>query len=150
MTAVGDIIPAGTPTPDDVTGVAISPYPQPLRRSTGGTWTDGRGGHVAWQWIHARERTVTRLVGQYDPGQQLTAADPEPCVGTVVATLGPTATGVGSTGTPIGVWFHVEPGPGGWAEAGTRHEWDWPEIHDTGDVVVLYAPHHGLVSGVTA
>lgn len=146
MTAVGDIIPAGTPTPDDVTGVAVAPYPQPFRRSTGGMWVDGIDDGVDWRWIAARERTVTRLVGMYDRDQVLTADDAEPCVGTVVATLGPTSTGVGPTGTPIGVWFHVEPGPGGWAEAGTRHEWDWPEIHDTGDVVVLYAPHHRAAS----
>lgn len=147
MTAVGDVLPPGTTTPDDVTGIRFPHHlPGEFLRGLGGNWVNKGGGTVGWQLAAARERTVTRLVGQYDPGQQLTGADPEPCVGTVVATLGPTSTGVGPTGTPIGVWLHVEAGPGGWAEVGTRHEWDWPEIHDTGDVVVLYAPHHRAAS----
>lgn len=143
MTAVGDVIPAGTPTPDDVTGVTVHPYPVPLRRSTGGTWTDGHGGHVAWQWLHARECTVTRLVGMYDRDQVLTGTDPEPCVDTVVGLFAP-------EGRIVGVWGHLSADPDGWCEVGTSQPWTWGEITDTGDVVVLYAPHHGLVSGVTA
>lgn len=139
MTAVGDVIPAGTPTPDDVTGVAIAPYLRPLRRSTGGVWVDGYGGHIGWQWVHARERTVTSLVGMYDRDQVLTGTDPEPCVDTVVGVFTP-------EGRIVGVWARLDGGHDGWCEVGISQPWTWEEVTDTGDVVVLYAPHHRAAS----
>lgn len=131
MTAVGDIIPAGTTTPDDVTAVTVHPYPKLLRRSTGGVWVDAYGGYVRWQWVHARERTVTSLVGMYNRDQVLTGTDPEPCVDTVVGVFTP-------EGRIVGVWGRLYGGHDGWFEVGSSHQWTWDEITDTGDPVVLY------------
>jgi hypothetical protein len=142
VTAVGDVIPAGTTIPDDVTAVAVVTETyrcHPWRRRTAGRWENtGTGETVPTTYaMRAQARgpltVVETTATRYRLGDTIEDGYTEPARGYIVGT-------VDTHGRPQRLWAHLDDTePAGWVDhEGVWHTWE--EVSAAADVRVLYAP----------